>query len=99
MPRNWMDRLRKKLTRFPRRRKATWHGPVAQTLEERTYLSVSSLFAGGELQIIADADDDIVLGIDPASPGTDTALLRWHEWMLRVRVAAISQTQTPRAPP
>lgn len=70
MPRNWMDRLRKKLTRFPRRRKATWRGPVAQTLEERTYLSVSSLFAGGELQIIADADDNIVLGIDPASPGT-----------------------------
>ena len=69
MPRNWMDRLRQKLARNSRRRQIGWRGASLQTLEERTYLSVSSLFANGELQIITDADDNITVGINPNSPG------------------------------
>jgi hypothetical protein len=69
MPRNWLDRLRQKLTNAPRRSKLNRKHTALQTLEERTYLSVSSLFASGEIQIIADADDDISLGINPSVPG------------------------------
>ncbi|NQV25636.1 MAG: pre-peptidase C-terminal domain-containing protein [Rhodopirellula sp.] len=70
MPRNWMDGLRQKLARTPRRNQANWRGTTLQVLEERAYLSVSSLFSGGEIQIAADADDNITLGIDPNSPGS-----------------------------
>ena len=69
MPRNWLDRLRQKLANAPRRSKLNRKNTALQTLEERTYLSVSSLFASGEIQIIADADDDITLGINPSVPG------------------------------
>jgi len=70
MPRNWMARLRQKLASKPVRRTAGNRESSLQVLEERTYLTVSSLFAAGEIQIIADAEDDIALGVDPNSPGS-----------------------------
>ncbi len=75
--------MRQKIANAPRRSKRNWKSTDLQTLEERTYLSVSSLFTGGEIQIIADADDDIALGVNPSIPGqvqltvngvTDTSL-------------------------
>lgn len=69
MPRNWMARLRQRLARTNRRNRVNWRSAPPQVLEERTYLSVSSLFTGEEIQIVADADDDIVLGINPDVAG------------------------------
>jgi Ca2+-binding RTX toxin-like protein len=70
MPRNWMDRLRQKLSSRQSRRKATGRRIQSEVLEVRTYLSVTSLFAGGELQIVSDGPDSIVVGTDPLAPGT-----------------------------
>ncbi|MDA1165933.1 MAG: hypothetical protein O3B13_22780, partial [Planctomycetota bacterium] len=69
MPRNWMARLRHRLARTNRRRQIERCGSPLELLEQRTNLSVSSLVFGGELQIISDADDDIVVGINPGIPG------------------------------
>jgi Ca2+-binding RTX toxin-like protein/subtilisin-like proprotein convertase family protein len=68
MPRNWMDRLRQKLATNQARRKVARHRTPSEVLEVRTYLSVTSLFAGGELQIVSDGPDTITVGIDPLSP-------------------------------
>lgn len=64
-----MDRLRQKLSSKPTRRKATRRRTQSEVLEERTYLSVTSLFSGGELQIASDGPDSITVGTDPLSPG------------------------------
>ncbi|MGZ0171123.1 MAG: Calx-beta domain-containing protein [Planctomycetales bacterium] len=69
MPRNWMDRLRQKLPSKQTRWKAKRRQVDTEVLEERTYLSVTSLFSGGELQIVSDGPDTISVGTDPLSPG------------------------------
>lgn len=65
-----MDRLRQKLASKQTRRKSKRRRGQTEVLEERVYLSVSSLFSDGEIQIVADAEDDITLGVDPNSPGS-----------------------------
>jgi Ca2+-binding RTX toxin-like protein len=65
-----MDRLRQKLSSKQIRRKVARHRTQSEVLEVRTYLSVTSLFAGGELQIVSDGPDSIVVGTDPLAPGT-----------------------------
>ena len=65
-----MDRLRQKLSSKQLRRKATGRRTQSEVLEERTYLSVTSLFSGGELQIVSDGPDSIAVGTNPLSPGT-----------------------------
>ena len=64
-----MDRLRQKLSSKQLRRKVARHRTQSEVLEERTYLSVTSLFSGGELQIVSDGPDSIAVGIDPLAPG------------------------------
>ncbi|MDA1165987.1 MAG: calcium-binding protein, partial [Planctomycetota bacterium] len=41
----------------------------SESLEQRIYLSTTSLFASGHLQILSDAEDSIVVGTNPAVPG------------------------------
>ena len=65
-----MDRLRQKLSSKQLRRKAAGRRTQAEVLEERTYLSVTSLFSGGELQIVSDGPDSIAVGTNPLAPGT-----------------------------
>jgi Ca2+-binding RTX toxin-like protein len=69
MPRNWLARLRQKLARTPVRRQVDKRIGLTQTLEERTLLTVNSLFVEGGIQIIADGEDNIAIGIDPSTPG------------------------------
>lgn len=63
-----MDRLRQKLSSKQTRRKVARPRTQSEVLEVRTYLSVTSLFAGGELQIISDGPDTIAVGVDPLTP-------------------------------
>lgn len=63
-----MDRLRQKLSSKQIRRKVARHRTQSEVLEVRTYLSVTSLFAGGELQIVSDGPDTIAVGVDPLTP-------------------------------
>ena len=65
-----MDRLRQKLATKQARRKVNRQRVPTEVLEERTYLSVTSLFSGGELQIVSDGPDTISVGTDPLSTGT-----------------------------
>jgi Ca2+-binding RTX toxin-like protein len=65
-----MDRLRQKLSSKQTRRKSTRQRAPSEVLERRTYLSVTSLFSGGELQIVSDGPDSIAVDTDPLSPGT-----------------------------
>lgn len=64
-----MDRLRQKLSSKQLRRKEMRRRTQSEVLEERTYLSVTSLFSGGELQIVSDGPDSIAVGVDPLTPG------------------------------
>ena len=45
------------------------HRGVAEVLEDRTLLSVTSLFFNGDLTVVSDADDAIVIREDPVQPG------------------------------
>ena len=45
----------------------------AEVLEDRTLLSVTSLFIDGELSIVSDADDDIAISADLAGQVVVTA--------------------------
>ena len=65
-----MDRLRQKLSSKQTRRKSKRRRAPSEVLEERTYLSVTSLFSGGELQIVSDGPDTIEVDTNPLSPGT-----------------------------
>ncbi|NQV23923.1 MAG: hypothetical protein HQ518_06100, partial [Rhodopirellula sp.] len=69
MPRNWIKQLRQLLVSDSARRRISQSQRQAETLEQRTYLSASSLFANGHLQILSDANDSIVVGTDPTVPG------------------------------
>lgn len=69
MPRNWMNRLRQRLAGPPTQRRSHRTSTPVQKLEERLYLSVQSLFANGELQIVSDANDSIAVGVSTTSPG------------------------------
>ena len=69
---SWIDSLKSRLRTnrraFPRTRSP---GRVAavERLEDRTLLSVTSLFFNGDLTIISDGDDAIVVQEDPLNPG------------------------------
>lgn len=69
MSRNWLNRLRQKFANAPVRRRHGDRRNGMELLEQRTYLSVSSLFSNGELQIVSDGSDSIAVGTDPNSPG------------------------------
>ena len=44
--------------------------PAVQYLEQRTYLTASTLFANGELSVVVDeGNDNIAIGVDPTNPG------------------------------
>ena len=65
----WLEALRLRVRKNPQRsaaarRKASRQRPV-EALEERALLSVSSLIINGELSIISDADDSIVVRTNP----------------------------------
>lgn len=64
-----MDQLRQRLSSKRNRRKTTRRRAQTEVLEKRTYLSVTSLFSGGELQIVSDGPDSIAVGTNPSSPG------------------------------
>lgn len=67
MPRHWMKQLRQRLARTPNRKSLRRVSRSAESLEQRTYLSVTSLFVGGELQVLSDGPDDIVIDADPGT--------------------------------
>ena len=65
----WLEALRLRVRKNPQRsgaarRKASRQRP-AEVLEERALLSVSSLIINGELSILSDADDSIVVRTNP----------------------------------
>lgn len=65
----WLEALRLRVRKNPQRsaaarRKASRPRPV-EALEERTLLSVSSLIINGELSVLSDADDSIVVRTNP----------------------------------
>ena len=67
MPRNWIKRLSQRLANASTRRRTNNERRQAESLEQRVYLTVTSLFADGHLQILSDAQDDIVVGADAAT--------------------------------
>ena len=65
----WLEALRLRVRKNPQRsaaarRKASRQRPV-EALEERALLSVSSLIINGELSVLSDADDSIVVRTNP----------------------------------
>ena len=67
MPRNWIKRLSQRLATASIRRRISSERQRAECLEQRVYLTVTSLFADGHLQILSDAEDSIVVGADTAT--------------------------------
>ncbi|MFP6701098.1 MAG: hypothetical protein VB861_05090, partial [Planctomycetaceae bacterium] len=52
-----------------RRLRLSSQASAAEVLEDRTLLSVTSLFFNGDLTVVSDADDAIVIREDPVLPG------------------------------
>jgi Ca2+-binding RTX toxin-like protein len=88
MPRNWMKQLRQRLARTPNRKALRQVSRNAESLEQRTYLSVTSLFVNGELQILSDGPDNIVVDTDSAGTG-----------LVRVTVNGSADTTLPSIQP
>ncbi len=65
---SWLDSVRNRIRVSQRRRPIRTVRASSEILEDRTLLSVSGLFIAGELNVISDAGDDILIRQDPASP-------------------------------
>lgn len=70
----WLKRIGQQLTsarlKSPRRRDARRHSSATpESLEQRTYLSVSSLISNNQLIIVSDGDDSIEVRPDPGGSG------------------------------
>ena len=68
---DWLSRLRERASRKNKKSKSVNHRrrqdrrpSHAETLEQRTLLTVNTLFAQGDLTIVSDNQDDIVIGSD-----------------------------------
>lgn len=73
---SWLDGLRARLTRRPSQRPgrhSALRRPTTDSglekLEERTLLAAAVLFGGGQIRVLSDAGDDILVREDPNSAG------------------------------
>lgn len=63
---SWLDRVRQKLE-LQKRRATKSRTQRTESLEERAYLSVSTLVVGGNLQIVANSDEAIAVGVNSSN--------------------------------
>jgi len=61
----WLDAVKKRLSANRRRAAGTQTPPAMEHLEDRSLLSVSSFFVGGQLTVSSDADDAITIRRNP----------------------------------
>lgn len=65
---SWLDRIRQQLA-HPQRRSARSRRHLAEKLEQRDLLSVSSLIVNNRLQVVADGNEAIAVQLDPQVTG------------------------------
>ncbi len=63
---SWLDRVRQMLE-LQKRRATRSRAGRTESLEERAYLSVSTLVAGGNLQVVANGDEAIAIGVNSSN--------------------------------
>ncbi len=66
---SWLDSVRNRLHVSRRRQSARPFTRIAERLEDRTLLSVNALFVAGELTVLSNADDSILIHEDPSNTG------------------------------
>ena len=71
---SWLTLICQKLNQ-QKRRTAEVRQTRAEALEQRNFLSVSTLLVNQELRIVADSNESIAVQIDPANPGRVQVLI------------------------
>lgn len=71
---SWLDRIRQRLAQ-PQRRAVRRRQRAAEKLEHRELLSVSALITNGQLRVLADGNEAVVVQVDPAGNGRVQVLI------------------------